>query len=98
MAQRANHQQDQRDVGIGDGADDPLPQRQLVDFDRGARGVQRLRAAVEARDRAAIERRQQLLLVGRDQIDQVLVERLAFGERFALRARRSRPARCCARV
>ena len=57
----------------------------LVDLDGRAGGVQRLRAAVEARDRrgrpAAASRS---LLVGRDEVDQVLVQRFAFGERLAL--------------
>ena len=40
--------------------------------------------AIEARHGAAIEGREQRLFVGRDQIDQMLVERLAFGEGLAL--------------
>ena len=52
-------------------------QRPLVLHDLRARGVQRGDGAVEARHRAPIQFGEQLLLAGRDQIDQFLVQRLA---------------------
>ena len=56
----------------------------FVHFDFRAGRVQSDRTAVEARHGAAFERRQQGLLVGFDQVDQMLVERFAFGEGLAL--------------
>ena len=83
QAQRADHQQHQGDIGIGDGGDHRLAQRLLIDLDDRPGGVERLRAAVEARDHAAIQGGKQGLLVGRDEIGQVLFQRLALGERLA---------------
>ena len=78
-SQRPQHQQQQRDIGIGDGQQDALAQRGLIDVDGAVREVQSLLAAVEARDFPPFELSEQRRGVGRDQVDQVLIERLALG-------------------
>ena len=78
--------------------DDLLAQILLVDFDLARRACAALRAAVDARHLAAIEFVHQLLLVGRDEIDQVFVERFPLGERLALADGFFGQFGCCARA
>src|SRR5471030_162746 len=82
--ERPDDQQDQRDVGIGNGGDDFLAQRFFILLDDRARRVQCLAAAIEARDHAAIEGGKKRPIVGRHQVGQMLVKRLALRERLAL--------------
>ncbi len=81
-AECADDQQDEADVGIGDGADDALTGGEPVIDDGGSGGVEGFDAAIEAGDAAAVEGGEELLLAGRDDVDEVVIEGFFFGEGF----------------
>jgi hypothetical protein len=74
--QRAQDQEYESDVGVGDFGHDSFAHAEAVVHDLGSASVQRFAAAVEAYDRAAIKLVEQSRLVGRHQVDQLFVERL----------------------
>ena len=77
----ANRQQQERNIGVHQPAQDLLPERHGEGLDRLVGHVQRHRGAIETLHHAPIKLVQQILLVGRDDIDQLLGERLLIGPR-----------------
>ena len=65
-AERSEDQQDEADVGIGDGADDAFARGGPILDDLGAGGVEDFHAAIKTPDLAAVERGEKLMFVGRN--------------------------------
>ena len=66
-------------LGFDQPAEQLVAQRGLQHFDARAGQVERLLAAVQARDLAAVELREQLRVAIGDQVDEVLVQRFLGG-------------------
>ena len=80
----AHRQHQESDVGVEQEIQDPLPQRHRHLVYRVAHQMQLLLLAVEALHHPAFELAEQVVLVARDHVDQVLLQRLLVGPRFRL--------------